>query len=107
MRLPHDDHAPLREAVALHEMNHGDPIPVPQEVSEPGVEMIEPDPVVAVPIQLRWAREAAGLTQGQLAERLGVTYQAVQKLERATANPSVRTLAKVARALGRKLTVAI
>jgi antitoxin HicB len=88
-------------------LNHGEVIPMPDVVEGPDIEMIEPAAEVVVPLQLRWAREAAGLTQGQLAERLGVSYQAVQRLERSGANPSIRTLARVARALGRKLTVAI
>jgi antitoxin HicB len=88
-------------------LDEGAEIPKPQVTEGPGVEMIEPDAVVTVPIQLRWAREAAGLTQGDLAGRLGISYQSIQKLERAGANPSLKTLAKVSRALGRTLTVAI
>ncbi|MBC7544912.1 MAG: type II toxin-antitoxin system HicB family antitoxin [Candidatus Sericytochromatia bacterium] len=88
-------------------LEHGDPIPVPQVVEAPDVEMIVPDPTVTVPLQLRWAREEANLTQGELATRLGVSYQSVQRLERSGANPSIKTLVKVARALGRNLTVAI
>jgi DNA-binding XRE family transcriptional regulator/predicted RNase H-like HicB family nuclease len=88
-------------------LDHGDPIPVPQVVDEPGVEMIIPDPTITVPLQLRWAREEAKLTQGELATRLGVSYQSVQRLERVGANPSIKTLTKVARALGRTLIVAI
>jgi DNA-binding XRE family transcriptional regulator/predicted RNase H-like HicB family nuclease len=88
-------------------LDEGAEIPKPQMVDAPGVEMIEPDAVVTVPIQLRWAREAAGLTQGYLAGRLGISYQSIQNLERSGANPSIKTLAKVSRALGRRLTVAI
>lgn len=59
---------------------------------------MEPAAKVAVPILLRKAREAAGLTQGGLADRLGVTYQAVQKWERSGANPTVVTIDRVLRA---------
>lgn len=88
-------------------LDEGGDIPKPEVQEGPGIEMIEPDAVVTVPLQLRWAREAAGLTQGDLAGRLGVSYQSVQKLERSGANPSIKTLSKVSRALGRRLTVAI
>jgi DNA-binding XRE family transcriptional regulator/predicted RNase H-like HicB family nuclease len=88
-------------------LDHGEPVPHPASIDEPDVEMIEPDSAISIPIQLRWAREAANLTQGELAARLGVTYQVVQKLERSSANPSIKTLNRVAKALGRKLTVAI
>lgn len=78
-----------------------DPVPSPPETE--GVYLVEPTPKVAVPILLRKAREAAGLTQGELADRLGVTYQAVQKWERSGANPTMATIDRVLRALGRRL----
>ena len=60
---------------------------------------------LATAVTVRWARLRAGLTQAALASRLAVTKQAVQKLEKATANPSVETLEKVASALGGQLEV--
>jgi DNA-binding XRE family transcriptional regulator/predicted RNase H-like HicB family nuclease len=57
-------------------------------------------PQLAVAVSLRWARQAAGLTQAQLARRVGVSQQQVAKLERPGANPSIATLSKVADALG-------
>jgi DNA-binding XRE family transcriptional regulator len=50
--------------------------------------------------ELRAARDAAGLSQAELARRLGVSQQAVAQAERATANPTVARLAAWARALG-------
>lgn len=41
---------------------------------------------------LRLAREKASLTQGELAERLGCTQQAVAQAERWDSNPTVRFL---------------
>ena len=38
---------------------------------------------------LRWARLDAGLTQQQLADRLGITQQAVSRAERWSSNPTV------------------
>ncbi|HZF54436.1 MAG TPA: type II toxin-antitoxin system HicB family antitoxin [Polyangiaceae bacterium] len=73
------------------------PKPAP---SARGAERIEIDPQLAVAVALRWARQAAGLTQTQLASRIGVSQQQVAKLERPGANPSIATLRKVADALG-------
>ena len=52
---------------------------------------------------IRDARRAAGLTQAQLADRLGVSQSAVAKLEREGANPTVNTLDRVLRATGHRL----
>jgi transcriptional regulator with XRE-family HTH domain len=52
---------------------------------------------------IRHARGAAGLTQAELARRLGTSQPAIVKLERAGANPTVRTLDRVLRATGHHL----
>src|SRR3954454_24196110 len=52
---------------------------------------------------IRRARRDAGLTQAQLARRLGVTQAALARLERPGANPTVATLERVLRAAGRRL----
>jgi transcriptional regulator with XRE-family HTH domain len=49
------------------------------------------------------ARRRAGLTQAELAARLGVSQSAVAKLERADANPTVRTLERALRATGNRI----
>ena len=89
---------------SLHD--DGLPVPRPTTPAAPGLYAIQPATDTAIPVALRWAREDAGLTQAQVAERLGVSQQAYQKLERTGGNPSIKTLAKVARALGRDLRVA-
>lgn len=69
--------------------------------------------VIAVPIPqrlaltlaLRWARQDAGLTQAALARQLGVSQQAVAKVEHPDANPTLDTLLRVAAALGMSLTL--
>lgn len=88
-------------------LDHNTPIPRPVQAEGEDILWIEPDPSIAAPVLLRWAREEAHLSQGELANRVGVTYQAIQKLERSGANPSIKTLAKVARALGRELHIAL
>jgi transcriptional regulator with XRE-family HTH domain len=52
---------------------------------------------------IRHARRAAGLTQVELARRLGTSQPAIVKLERPGANPTVRTLDRVLRATGHHL----
>jgi transcriptional regulator with XRE-family HTH domain len=45
-------------------------------------------------------RERAGLTQAQVAEAVGMTLTNYQRIEAGTQNLTLRTLGKVARALG-------
>jgi transcriptional regulator with XRE-family HTH domain len=52
---------------------------------------------------LRDARNRAGLTQAELARRLGVSQAAVAKLERPQANPTIATLESALRNTGRQL----
>lgn len=54
---------------------------------------------------LRTARRDAGLTQAQLARRLGVSQAAVAKLERPGANPKVGTLARALAGTGNQLEI--
>lgn len=49
--------------------------------------------------RLAGARDARGLTQGELGERLGVGYQQVSAWERGERTPGAESLAKLARAL--------
>lgn len=52
---------------------------------------------------IRDARRAAGLTQSELAARLGVSQSAIAKLERRGSNPTVQTLDRVLRPTGHRL----
>lgn len=52
---------------------------------------------------IRESRQAAGLTQKQLASRLGISQPALARLERPGSNPAVWTLARVLRATGNRL----
>ncbi|OGA49903.1 MAG: transcriptional regulator [Betaproteobacteria bacterium RIFCSPLOWO2_12_FULL_62_13] len=53
------------------------------------------------------ARAASGLTQAQVAERVGTTQSAIARLESGTAkhSPSIATLQRYARALGYRVEV--
>ncbi|HNX76707.1 MAG TPA: helix-turn-helix transcriptional regulator [Candidatus Rifleibacterium sp.] len=49
------------------------------------------------------ARKETGLTQKELSERTGITQADISKLENGNANPSLRTLRRLAKGLGMKL----
>jgi ribosome-binding protein aMBF1 (putative translation factor) len=51
------------------------------------------------------ARSEAGLTQEELAKRMGTTQSAVARLEGGKSRPSTTTLAKFAKATGTRLRV--
>jgi ribosome-binding protein aMBF1 (putative translation factor) len=61
----------------------------------------------ALAAQLIEARARAGLTQAELAERMGTSQSAVARLESGKAKPSVATLEKLAAATGSKLRIAL
>ncbi|MCL2520826.1 MAG: type II toxin-antitoxin system HicB family antitoxin [Spirochaetaceae bacterium] len=61
-------------------------------------------PHIATALKLRFMREALGLTQGDVAGRLNITYQAYQRLENpAKNNITIKTIDKIQRALGIEL----
>lgn len=49
------------------------------------------------------ARKASGLTQKQLAERTGIAQADISKLENGSANPSLRTLRRLAEGMGMQI----
>ena len=52
-------------------------------------------------------RLASGLTQAQLAEKLGTKQSAISRLEQGSANPSLALLVKLSKALDAKLEISI
>ena len=62
-------------------------------------------PILAVRLQLRWARQAMGFTQSDLAKRVGVTRQQIALLESPDSNVTLRTLERVAKAMNLRLAV--
>ena len=54
-------------------------------------------------VLLRQAREAAGLTQEELADRIGTKKTAISRLENHAEDIKLSTLRKVSDALGRRL----
>jgi DNA-binding XRE family transcriptional regulator/predicted RNase H-like HicB family nuclease len=66
------------------------------------------EPNIRTAYLLREWREEAGLTQTQLALRLGISYQAYQRMERpGRSNLTVATLDRIAQALGHQLLIAV
>lgn len=51
------------------------------------------------------ARNAEGLTQKELALRSGIAQSDISKLENGNANPSIRTLQRLAAAMGKTLRI--
>lgn len=56
---------------------------------------------------VRDARLAAGLTQSELARRMGTTQSAIARLERPASNPRLATLDDAIRATGNELRTAV
>lgn len=51
------------------------------------------------------ARRATGMTQKELSERTGITQGDISKLENGSANPSIKTLQRLAAGLGKRLEI--
>ena len=56
---------------------------------------------------LKAAREHEGISLRELESRTGISRGNLSKLERGSSNPTIETLARYAKAIGRKLTVAV
>lgn len=63
------------------------------------------DPEFSVIEAILSARKSCGLTQKQLSERTGIAQTDISKLERGNANPSLRTLQRLADGMGMKLKI--
>ena len=63
------------------------------------------EPEFAIIQALIDARKASGFTQKQLAERTGIAQSDISKLESGNANPSLRTLQRLAQGMGMQLKI--
>jgi transcriptional regulator with XRE-family HTH domain len=54
-------------------------------------------------LELRWMREDLGLTQAELAKLAGVSQPAIAQLESPDSNPTIKTLNRVAQAMGAQI----
>jgi DNA-binding XRE family transcriptional regulator len=62
---------------------------------------------IRLALEIRALREAKGLSQRELAERVGTTQSAIARLEAGRVSPSLPTLDRVAAALGAEVTITI
>ena len=63
------------------------------------------EPEFSVMQAMKDARKSAGLTQKQLSEKTGITQADISKLESGNANPSLRTLQRLASGMGMKVKI--
>lgn len=63
------------------------------------------EPEFAVIRAILDARKESGITQKQLSELTGIAQGDISKLENGSANPSVKTLERIATALGKRLKI--
>ena len=81
---------------------HGDP-PAKVSSTAPGDSPPTAAAVVILGANVRLARQRAGLTQAELAQRAGLGQPAISLIEASQANPTVQTLQQLADALRRPL----
>jgi DNA-binding XRE family transcriptional regulator len=62
---------------------------------------------IRLAMEIRALREARGLSQRELAERVGTTQSAIARLEGGNVSPSLPTLDKIAEALQAELSVSL
>jgi antitoxin HicB len=81
-------------------------IPSPKSRKGKNLYWIQPRFDIGIAILIRHARLKHGLTQSQLADRVGITVQQLQKLETpGKSNPTVKTLAAISNALDEDLKI--
>lgn len=100
-----------REALSLYLEEARDPkwdVPKPKARKSRRYVWVSPFVDVAIPLMIRQARLSRGLTQAQLAKRLEVTLQQIQKLETpGRSNPTITTLAAISEALEDALEISL
>lgn len=64
------------------------------------------EPEYQIVTALLTAREEAGISQTKLSELTGIAQPDISRIEKGRANPSVRTLERLAKGLGKRLVIA-
>lgn len=86
-------------------LGQGKDIPESSKINGENIIYIQVPAEAAIPLIFRKARKEKNLTQSEVASKMGVTYRAVQNIERKKRSPSIKTLTKIAKALGKKLVI--
>lgn len=85
----------------------GKDIPEPSAINGENIIYINVPPEIAAPVIIRRERKALGLTQAEVAKKMNVSYRTLQNVERNIRKPSLVTLNKIARAMGKHLVIDI
>ena len=100
-----------KESLTLYLEEARDPkwkIPKAKNRKSKGYYWIAPDISVTIPLIIRHARLECGLSQSQMARKLSITTQQLQKLETpGKSNPTIKTLEKISTTLGLELEIDI
>jgi antitoxin HicB len=79
-------------------------LPDPSKLKGDDVVYVEPETPVAFAIWLRKQREALGLSQSDVAKKLGIKYQTYQRIESPSkTNPTLKTIMRVEKVFNQKL----
>jgi antitoxin HicB len=79
-------------------------LPDPSKLKGDEIVYIEPETPVAFAIWLRKRREALGLSQSDVAKKLGIKYQTYQRIESPSkTNPTLKTIMRVEKVFNQKL----
>lgn len=79
-------------------------LPDPSKLEGEEVVYVEPETPVAFAIWLRKQREALGLSQSDVAKKLGIKYQTYQRIESPSkTNPTLKTIMRVEKVFNQKL----
>ena len=79
-------------------------LPDPSKLEGDEVVYVTPEIPVAFAIWLRKQREALGLSQSDVAKKLGIKYQTYQRIESPSkTNPTLKTIMRVEKAFNQKL----
>jgi antitoxin HicB len=79
-------------------------IPKPSHLQGEEVYYIQPEKNVAFAIWLKQKREDKGLTQEQIAQKLGIAYQTYQRFEDPTkSNPTLKSITRLEEVLNEKV----
>ena len=89
------------------DLNELPPRPSPLTHFRGDVRGVPVHPLIAIRLELRWARAEASLTQAQLAEKVGMSQQQLARLESGDSNPTVKTISRVAEALGKQFVMSL